>query len=242
MLPVVLVEGSWLDYSAAHVLVVLTNCVTPDNKGIEEQVADRFPHANVAEGRSQPSDPGTSLLTGSAGQRRVGFVFSQWYPGASRFDRDNPDHRSQWLTSGLAHLADQLVGVPAETVLALQWSNVCRVCAPADGRGTPKFVARTLQALRVFARDVASAGVRVHLVRPVYSRDSVPLLPPLPEPRPRPKKQAKLDMYPRRPATVPSRSASSTPVQPPIDRPRRAEQITLNAYKKRPRWSEFDES
>ena len=110
-----IVSGNLLD-SEEKIICQQCNCVTIKARGLSEQIAKRFPWADIYKRRTQSSRPGFIQVDkdplSDRSDRTIIHMFAQWIPGASgsyaykKFEKvsDGPEDRIRYFKECLSKI------------------------------------------------------------------------------------------------------------------------------------------
>lgn len=78
------------------------NCVTKNSKGLAKSIFDKFNYANTYKTREKNSIPGTIDICGNGDNKRyIINLYSQIYPGSSKYSNDTKELRLKWFNECL---------------------------------------------------------------------------------------------------------------------------------------------
>lgn len=93
------------------------NCVTKGSLGLATQIFKKYPYSNTYKYRKSHSTPGTIDILGNGKDKRyVINMYSQYYPGPSKYTSDNTIARLEWFKGCLYRIGTEINGRQGVTI------------------------------------------------------------------------------------------------------------------------------
>ncbi len=121
-----IITGDLLDAKEKYI-AHQCNCLTQHSAGVAKSIFDKYPHANVYAGRTDPDVMGTIKICGNGDDERyVINMFAQYYPGRPKYPNSNKDGtliREEFFHKCLLRVAQ----IPNLESVAFPWRIGCNL-------------------------------------------------------------------------------------------------------------------